>query len=102
MRRSIPVMLYAAGIGLLLHCGAVAAQSAADEASQPDGTRTLKILGIGNSFLRNVVNHLPGLVQAGGHNFVLGAGTPGGRALQNHYEAAMLGDANPEDPKDRI
>jgi hypothetical protein len=74
-------------------------QSVHAQASISIEKKSLKILGIGNSFLKNATSMLPGIVKDSGHELILGVAAPGGRTIQNHYEAALLGETNPEDPK---
>lgn len=76
-----------------VHPSAKAQESAAEE------TKSLKILGIGNSFLMNATNNLPGMVERGGHELVFGLARAS--SLQSHADAAMLSEKNPDDPKAR-
>lgn len=68
----------------------------------PQEKKSLKVLGIGNSFLKNATNMLPGIVAKSGHELVLGVAAPGGRSLQNHYDAALLAEADPNDAKAKV
>ncbi|MBT7256598.1 MAG: DUF4886 domain-containing protein, partial [Planctomycetaceae bacterium] len=77
-------------------------QSVHAQASPSIETKSLKILGIGNSFLKNATNMLPGIVKDSGHELILGVAAPGGCTIQRHYDAALLGEANPEDPKAKL
>lgn len=61
--------------------------------------QSLKILGIGNSILTNATKMLPDLVSQAGHELVYFRFSPSGRSLHDHYRSAMLGEANPKDPK---
>lgn len=67
-------------------------------AAPDEGKKTIKILGLGNSFLRNATQMLPGLVESAGHEMILCKAAPGGWTLERHHAAAMLNEANPEIP----
>ena len=92
---------YAAALAVAV-CSLALTQSVHAQASPSIEKKSLKILGIGNSFLKNATNMLPGIVKDSGHELILGVAAPGGRTIQNHYEAALLGEANPEDPKAKL
>ncbi len=81
---------------------AVSIVPAAEPALPSGGKKSLKILGIGNSFLRNATSALPKIVSEAGHELTLGVGAPGGRSLKNHYDAAMISEENPDDPRGRL
>ncbi len=61
--------------------------------------KTVKVLGLGNSFLMNATGMLDGIVNAAGHHLVICRAAPGGWTLENHHAAAMLHEADPNDPK---
>jgi hypothetical protein len=75
----------------------VLTQSSHAKESPTMGKKSLKILGIGNSFLMNATNNLPGMVKKGGHELIFGLARAS--SLQSHYDAALLSEKNPEDPK---
>jgi len=88
---------YAAALAV----GSVAAtQGAHAQASPAIEKKSLKILGIGNSFLMNATNMLPAMVKDSGHDLVFGLARAS--SLQSHDEAGLLGETNPEDPKAKI
>ena len=92
---------YAAALAVAVYSLALT-QSVHAQASTSIEKKSLKILGIGNSFLKNATSMLPGIVKDFGHELILGVAAPGGRTIQNHYEAALLGEANPEDLKAKL
>ncbi|HPN83893.1 MAG TPA: DUF4886 domain-containing protein [Victivallales bacterium] len=73
--------------------------SSAETEGSTTGRKKIKILGIGNSFLANVMNSFPGIVKNAGHELIVCKAIPGGHSLQMHYDKAMINEENPEDPK---
>jgi hypothetical protein len=102
MSRATRAMALLLSLIFLTSCQHVTTQSVHAQGSPSIEKKSLKILGIGNSFLKNATSMLPGIVKDSGHELILGVAAPGGRTLQNHYEAAMLGETNPEDPKAKL
>ena len=90
---------YAAALAVAV-CSLALTQSVHAQASSSIEKKSLKILGIGNSFLMNATNNLPGMVKKGGHELIFGLARAS--SLQSHYDAALLSEKNPEDPKARI
>jgi hypothetical protein len=62
------------------------------------GSKTVRILSIGNSFSRNATNHLDDLAEAGGHTLIHTPIVVGGASLELHSEKAI---AHAKDPKDK-
>ena len=92
---------YAAALAVAV-CSLALTQSVHAQAAPSIEKKSLKILGIGNSFLKNATNMLPSIVKDSGHELILGVAAPGGRTIQNHCEAALLGETNPQDPKAKL
>jgi len=72
---------------------------AADAAAPSTEKKTIRILGIGNSFLKNATGPLRGVVAAAGHDLVLCQAAPGGCTLERHYQMAQLNEADPQAPQ---
>jgi len=84
----------------VLLCTFVVPRSARAEKPSDANKKSVKILGIGNSFLLNATDHLPGMAKAKGHELTLGIARLS--SLQSHYNAALLCEKTPEDPKARL
>jgi len=66
------------------------------KAAQP---MTLKILGIGNSFLVDATGDLGAVSRDAGYKVIISRATIGGSSFETHYAAAMLHEADPNDPR---
>ena len=70
----------------------------ADEPASPPTLKTVRVLTVGNSFSRNAVKHLGGLVDAVGHRLVLGELIIGGASFEVHWTKWLKAEKNPADP----
>jgi hypothetical protein len=64
--------------------------------------RTLRVFAVGNSFSQNATTFLPQLVEAGGHELVLGTAQTGGCSLERHWKAAEAELTNPGSKEGKI
>ena len=100
-RRALGVLATTALAALtpLLPLGGIA------QAAEPDtsGTKTIKLLTVGNSFTNNAVRFLPGIVsEAPDCELLLGKAVVGGGPLEQHWRAVEAHEADAKDPKGRI
>ena len=59
-------------------------------------TKSVSVLTIGNSFAKNALKHLPGIVEAQGHSLIIGQANLGGCTLERHWKHVAAFEKNPE------
>lgn len=64
-------------------------------AEQRTEKETVRLLTIGNSFAENALTYLPQIVEAAGHELVVGRANLGGCTLERHWKHAAQFEANP-------
>ncbi len=70
---------------------AVAAASAAPQ--------TVRLLTVGNSFADNSLTYLPQIVEAAGHELIVGKANLGGCTFERHWGHVAKHEADPDDPE---
>src|SRR5258707_331183 len=69
----------------------------ADAPAAGRAPKTIRLLGIRNSFLENATEYLPDIVKSQGDTLVIERATIGGGTLQQHWEVVQKNEANPDD-----